>query len=158
NLDAAERAVKFANDKLRGRASNRSEDLVHTLQQNLRAQYSSSPYVDDIVRGGMSDRHGLVQQTSLIHQQRWNAIDAARGKRNAKGQKLSAPDIWRDNIGNCFEHAVLACHYLKQTGTASYIAETDDNTDHVFVLIGSPAGLDGQTVNVTRLAPGAIAA
>jgi hypothetical protein len=77
--------------------------------------------------------------------------------RNARGQRLSAPDIWHDNIGNCFEHAVLACHYLKQGGIASYIADTDDNTDHTFVLIDSPGGLDGQTVNVTQFAPGAIA-
>jgi hypothetical protein len=52
---------------------------------------------------------------------------------------------------------VLACHYLKQSGIPSYIAETDDNTDHAFVLIDSPGGLDGRTVYVTKNAPGAIA-
>jgi hypothetical protein len=43
NLLAAERAVQFASNKLRGRSSNRSEDIVHILQRNLRNRYAKLP-------------------------------------------------------------------------------------------------------------------
>jgi hypothetical protein len=98
-----------------------------------------------------------MQHYNQIHSQCLGAIDQARKVRDNSGRKFSAPDIWKASIGNCFEHAVLACHYLKQSGIPSYIAETDDNTDHAFVLIDSPGGLDGRTVHVTRNAPGPIA-
>lgn len=158
NLIAAERAVKFANDKLQGRAANRPEDLIHTLQRTLRAEFGNSADATDRLTEEMSNPYGVKLRTDLIYQQRTSAIGTARARRYTQGRHLSAPDIWKDNIGNCFEHAVLACHYLKQSGIPSYIAETDDNTDHVFVLIGSPPGLDGQTVNVTSGAPGVISA
>ena len=91
--------------------------------------------------------------------QRDRDISSARANRRRQNQRLNAAAIIAGNVGNCFEHSVLACHYLKnQWNIASYMAETEDwNIDHCFVLIGAPNGLDGQTINVTQQAPGAIA-
>ncbi|MGH7153210.1 MAG: hypothetical protein ACREF3_04715, partial [Acetobacteraceae bacterium] len=124
---------------------------------NLRQKFGNATWAKDAMAEEMSNAPSLRMKTALIYEERWAAIRDARENRNTQGRRLSAAAIMADNIGNCFEHSVLACHYLNRRGIASYMADTDDNTNHCFVLIGAPAGLDGQTVNVTAAAPGAIA-
>jgi hypothetical protein len=156
NLIAAEMAVKYAHDNLRGRSSNRSEDLVHTHQHNLRKQFGNNPWARDALRDEMSNRQELLRNSELISRGRVSAMEDARKTREAQGKRLNAYAIIKDRIGNCFEHSVLACKYLnvRYPGITSYIAETDDNTDHVFVLIDVTArGVDGRTVYVSRRSP-----
>jgi hypothetical protein len=153
NMIAAEFAVKYAHDKLRGRSSNRSEDIVHTLQQNLRDDFGEG---DERVMLNLSSGLNIGLKNQLIYQDRWRTISEARDGRRERGARLNAAAIIQDNVGNCFEHCVLACHYLNGRGITSYMAETDDNTNHVFVLIGAPPGLDGQRFNVTAANPGGI--
>ena len=145
NLIAAEQAVKFANDQLQGRSSNRPEDLVHTMLQNLREQGYDRPSIQDQLASSVN----VSSKTKTIWSERVTEINDKRESRSDKGLRLNAAAIAADNVGNCFEHCVLACHYLNRRGVASYMADTDANTNHVFVLIGLPGGLDGHTVNVT---------
>jgi hypothetical protein len=157
NLIVAEQAAKYANDLLRGRSSNRPEDIAHTMLENLNNRFANMD------PEGRRERmtHELTafnigMRTQEIHMQRWPAIRDAREARNNQGNRLSSAAIIADGICNCFEHAVLAAHYLNGRNVASYLVDTDDNTNHCFVVIGAPGGLGGQTINVTQFAPGVL--
>jgi hypothetical protein len=143
NLIHAEAAVTFAESRLRGKASNRPEDIVHTLQQNLREDYDGDA---EHVLLDLGSKITIGMKSIEIYQKRWTAIKDKREQRNAVGQRLDAAAIIQGGIGNCFEHSVLACHYLNGIGVPSYMVTTDENTNHVFVVIGVQGGLDGETV------------
>jgi hypothetical protein len=156
NLIAAEQAVKYANDRLRGRSSNRSEDLAHTLQADLNTKYAGKLGARERVLTTLDNPGNVSRQTQEIYQERFGAIRDARRSREDQGNRLNAAAISADKIGNCFEHAVLACHYLNYANVRSYLVETDENTDHAFVVIGAPGGLAGQIIEVRKNAPGAL--
>ena len=144
NLNYAEQAVKYVEQHLRGKASNKPEDIVHTLQQNLRGQgYDHGRILDTLnAPAEAGERMDAILQT------RRAAINDARTDRRWADTRLSHSAIITDGIGNCFEHSVLACHYLNTKHIASYIAETDDDTNHVFVVIGAADDLDEETIIV----------
>jgi hypothetical protein len=154
NLLRAETAVKYVEQHLRGKASNKPEDIFHTLQRNLIADYGETD------PEGVGEILGMpvVVRTKCheIHLSRITEINNKRDARREVGERLNAGAIIRDGLGNCFEHAVLACHYLNGIGVSSYMVTADDSTNHVFVVIGVAGGLDGTTVNVApNAAPGA---
>jgi hypothetical protein len=140
--------VKFAEKYLRGRASNKPEDIVHTLQQNLRGMYAGKPGAEERILIDLENKENVALKGAEIHGDRLGAILEARRARETAGQRYDTAAIIGAGIGNCFEHAVLACRYLNGIGIPSYIAETDDETNHVFVLLGLPSGLGGQTLSL----------
>ena len=145
NLNYAEQAVKYAEQHLRGRASNKPEDIVHTLQQNLR---HISDGDDDYVMDSLRSSLNVTLKYQEVYQARFGDISSNRQARHDAGEQLSSAAIIRDGVGNCFEHAVLACHYLNTKGVRSYIATADQETNHVFVVIGAAGGLDGRKITV----------
>jgi hypothetical protein len=143
NLLLAESAVKYAEQHLRGRASNKPEDIVHTLQRNLRQLYPEYP---EMIKDTLGNGFQVDLRMQQIYGPRSAAINDARDLRRQTGNRLNSASIIHDGIGNCFEHSVLACHFLNGKGIQSYMVDTDDNTNHVFVVIGVGGGLDGQTL------------
>jgi hypothetical protein len=150
NLAHAEAAVKYAEQFLRGRASNRPEDILHTLQQNLREDYDNDK---EAVLWALADPNNVSNKSREIYMQRVSDINDAREKRRQQGKRLDSAAIIADGIGNCFEHAVLACKYLKDKGVPSYMVETDEDVNHVFVVIGVGNGLAGTTLKVSPNTP-----
>ncbi|WP_137180382.1 hypothetical protein [Roseomonas sp. AR75] len=160
NLMHAEAAVAFAEKHLRGRASNKPEDIIHTHQENLRrfatGISANKEIQQEIVLDSLANSFNVRMGCQQLHGERAGAISSARDARKLAGERLNAAAIIRDGIGNCFEHAVLACHHLNGKGVASYMVDTDDETNHCFVLIGLGGGLDGTTVQAAPNAlPGA---
>ena len=166
NLIKAEQAVKYANDKLLGRSSNRSEDNMHAVQKNLMTsiegrQMRLNGQVDrkDSIEE-LQERLGDIKYTerlvTVMHTNKWDVVKTSRARREEIGRSLDAAEIIRDKIGNCQEHAILACHYLNNKGVSSYMVTTEDDINHVFVIIGGPDNLDGKIVSVTRDDPAAI--
>jgi hypothetical protein len=158
NLMLAESAAKYAHDALRGRASNRPEDIVHTLHEELRT-FARDSFTDADVQKDyvLSALNGTTIGTrgNTIYQHRWTAIEEARTARTNAGRRLESAAILQDGIGNCFEHAVLACHHLNGKGVTSYMVDTDDDTNHCFVVLGLAGNLDGTTANAApNAAPG----
>jgi hypothetical protein len=157
NLMHAEAAAAFAGSHLRGRASNKPEDLIHTHQQNLRrfaaGVTTDTDHQHEIVLDGLANRLTVDLACQQIYGERSGAISTARDARRLAGERLNAAAIIRDGVGNCFEHAVLACHHLNGKGIASYMVDTDDETNHCFVMIGLGGGLDGTTVQAAANAP-----
>lgn len=141
NLRLALMAVEYAGQHLRGRSSNRPEDLVHTLHERLRARWGG----DRLTVKEFLQAPSTYNEIDTIYQQRVPAINNAREERRESGKRLDAAAIIADGIGNCFEHAVLACHYLKNK-VPCYMVDTDEDTNHVFVVIGVQGGLHGQTI------------
>ena len=142
NLIFAEMAVKHVERFLRGRASNKPEDIVHTVQQNLRARFGNDK---DRMSDELSNGFALGMKMEEIYQNRVSLINDERDARRSAGNRLNAAAIIASGVGNCFEHAVLACHFLKGKGVPCYMVDTDEDTDHVFVVIGVATGLNGQT-------------
>lgn len=143
NLVFAEMAVKFAEQHLRGGSSNRTEDIVHALQKRLRDNCFDRDQVMDNL-----DNPYTYRQMPEIYMQRVADINSARDERRKDGRRLHAASIIAGGIGNCFEHSVLACHFLRSKNVPSYMVDTDDETNHVFVVIGVQGGLNGQTIDV----------
>jgi predicted RNA-binding Zn ribbon-like protein len=154
----AEQAVKYANDLLRGRSCNRSEDLAHIMLEIMNRKF--------VRLGDLEPREAVLEtlnpitidlEIQRIYSSRQNAIEEARQRRKDRGDRLNSAAIIRDKIGNCFEHAVLACHYINSKNIPNYLVETDDSTNHCFVVVGAPGGLGGQTTTVTKTAAGVLA-
>lgn len=159
NLIFAEAAVKFAEQHLRGRASNRPEDIIHTLQEQTRDFSVFFPETFTRLFGGVDENgqvyagdspQDIANGIDAIRTERVKKIESHRDTRLNKGTSFDAAAIIKSGIGNCKENAVLACHYLKKQGIPSYILRTGmgDRADHVFVIIGMPNGLDGHKINV----------
>src|SRR5262245_2288552 len=108
NLMFAEAAVKYAEKFLRGRASNKPEDIIHTLQENLRKPGVNPEYAKAV----LSNPYDVDRKRAEIYMNRAADIDNARRERIHYGVRYVAKEIKNDGIGNCFEHAVLACHFL----------------------------------------------
>ena len=126
NLIYAEAAVKYADEILRGRSSNRPDDLVFGLQKQL-----GSKAVAD-----MAKNDKLLFQTTMENADKdtkqkiveWEV--AARSRYDVKALLVH-------RVGNCWGHSLLAAYYLQSKRIPSFIAETQgEEVDHVFVLIG----------------------
>jgi hypothetical protein len=164
NLILAEQAVKYANDQLLGRSSNRSEDMVRTVVENLHESYKRLDQEDMKVLMRLElNGGGFAEKRQLLFQERYPQIEAARESRKEAGNRLNSAAIIKDNVGNWFEHSVLACSYLNSghrrvsgQPIASYLVDTDPWTNHTFVLVGAPPGLAGRTIKVTKHEFGAI--
>jgi hypothetical protein len=132
NLMWAEEAVDYVGKHLRGRACNRPEDILHTMCQ----AWGTSTVVDL-----MRDRPDVYNRAFgewTMHV--WQQIQACR---RTYGRMLpDANVIIQNRLGNCHEHAVLACDYLAKKGIPSsiYFVTTDDPEylDHVWVMLGLP--------------------
>src|ERR1700761_1084980 len=164
NLILAEQAARYANDKLLGRSSNRSEDMVRTVVKDVHSvyDYMDKADLDALVIGEIKPGE-FYRQQQLVFLERSSQIENARDRRDTGGDSLHSAAIIHDNIGNCFEHSALACSYLNDGSRrvsgqpiASYIVDTDQWTNHSFVLIGAPPGLAGETIKVKKDDFGAI--
>ncbi len=137
---AAEAATEWANSALRGRATNRAEDIAHGAQQVLKN--SSLVLANATTKAEASQQQLLFQQASDIAQadhERW--LDGARGP-NGDGTHCTA-DILKAHIGNCMEHTILVCEYVrdKYPGVTAHFIGVRDPSNHAFAIIGADAGL-----------------
>lgn len=108
NLMFAEQAVKFAELHLRGRSSNKPEDILHTLQDDIRRQFRDPQVVTEVLEN--TTKVTMTLKMEEIRQKRVSDINDAREARRDSGHRLHVESILKDGIGNCFEHSVLACN------------------------------------------------
>lgn len=147
----AEEAAKYANDIFWGRSSNRPEDIAHSHMDKLNRRLAGEnpQYVTE--ERAREAQPGVAETARLaLWNQRVSKIKARRDDRKDAGQAYNTAAIIQDKFGNCLEHSVLACAYLRRLQVPSYIATTDFDTNHVFVVIDGLAGLDGRMVKVTK--------
>ena len=158
NLFYAETAVKYVESHLRGQASNKSEDVAHLLQRYTQDKWAQIQQLDSNEQkeesiSELNDSSYVQRETRVLYAGLDNRIDDAREARRKAGDRLNSHAIKQHGIGKCFEHAVLACHYLNLRRVPSYYLETDSSTNHVFVVIGAAENLDGTSIRVPSKAP-----
>src|SRR3954454_19054427 len=102
NLVYAEEAVKYAESILRGRASNRPEDIVHSLQSGLKNNLFTqfiNKLPKDRYTGKSAKLDAFLERSADSYHK--SVIDAGRR------QGMSAEAIKQRAVGNCHENAIL---------------------------------------------------
>jgi hypothetical protein len=138
NLMAAEAGMEWANSILRGRTTNRAEDLAHGAQQVLKN--SSLTLKDETTKKGKQEAQLLFQkavEVAKVKHDEW-----LENARDANGN-WNVTEILNSRMGNCREHSLLVGHHIRTnyTGVTAHFLGIPPPWDHAFVIVGAPATL-----------------
>jgi hypothetical protein len=142
NLKLAEAAVAYADGLLNGKSCNRPEDLQRQVQQAVGS--------DQKARQVYQDPSALAKLTKKIDQAQDTVVQQSRTGLNqiatlyyidSSNLRSLADHVRSTGVGNCKEHCILACDWLKTVkGYADPLAivtsPRDSIIDHVWVMMG----------------------